>query len=425
MYSLRVVAGLALCASLTLAGVPSAGAAVRPDDLLGDRSVAELAPDAAAQAPDVEAAAGVLMAQDGRVLWARQPDAERAMASTTKIMTAIVALERGSLDEPVVISKRAVSIGESAARLELGATYPLGTLLEAMLLKSGNDASVAIAEHIGGNLEGFVALMNEKAEQLGLVHTSFANPHGLDEAGHYASATDLATLARYAMTNSEFRRMAALESITIETADGREEFENGNLLIGTLEGATGVKTGWTSRAGYCLVASAERNGTELYAVVLGADDEMGRFQQTGLLLEWGFVHFGEQRLAETGEVLGQVAVADYLDRSIDAVVGVPANMPVFDLAGEVTRTVTLPERVDAPIARGDRLGTLSLVQGQRLIAQVPLISVVDVRRPTLPERIWISIVRAWRSVFGDAANAGVVSALTCEARAIVAEGTRG
>lgn len=380
--------------------VAPAAAVVRPDDRVGDLPVSELGAEHAARAPDIAAAAGVLMTEDGRILWAREADRERAMASTTKIMTAIVALENAALDEQVTVSQGATRIGEAAAKLKPGGTYPLGTLLEALLVKSGNDASVAVAEHVGGSVEGFVEMMNAKAEQLGLEHTSFANPHGLDAEGHHTSATDLATLARYAMANDEFRRMVGLEEIVIDGADGPQELENGNLLIGTLEGATGVKTGWTSRAGYSLVASAERRGIELYAVVLGAADEMDRFQQAGLLLEWGFLHYTEQRLAETGEVLGTVRVADYLDREIDAVVGVPASLPVFDLSGEVTRTVSIKESVDAPVARGDRLGTLSLVQGGRLIEQVPLIAVEDVRRPTLPERAWIAIVRAWRSVFG-------------------------
>jgi D-alanyl-D-alanine carboxypeptidase (penicillin-binding protein 5/6) len=389
-----------LCAILVLGSLGSAVAVVRPDDIVGDARVSELSAEIAAKAPDIGAAAGVLMTEDGRILWARDADLERAMASTTKIMTAIVALENGSLDEQVVITRRAARIGESAARLEEGATYPLGTLLEAMLVKSGNDASVAVAEHVGGSVEGFVAMMNDKASQLGLEHTSFANPHGLDAEGHHTSAADLATLARYAMSNDEFRRMVALEEIVIDGEDGPQELENSNLLIGTVEGATGVKTGWTSRAGYCLVGSAERQDAELFAVILGTADEMDRFQQAGLLLEWGFVHYAEQHLADTGEVLAKVRVADYLDRSVEAVVGAPANLPVFDLSGEVTRTVSVPESVDAPIARGDRLGTLSIVQGDRLLAQVPLIAVTDVRRPTLPERVWIAIVRMWRSAFG-------------------------
>ena len=400
---------LLLAAILVLGVAAPAFGIVRPTDTLGDVAVSDMPAESASAAPDLDAAAGVLMASDGRILWSRSPDEERAMASTTKIMTAIVALENASLDEPIVVSQRAATIGEAAARLKAGETYPLRTLLEAMLVKSGNDASVAVAEHIGGSVEGFAAMMNDKAAQLGLEHTSFVNPHGLDAPGHYTSAADLATLARYAMANDEFRRMVALESVVIEASAGPQELENGNLLIGTLEGATGVKTGWTSRAGYSLVASAERGGIELFAVVLGTQDEMERFQQAGLLLEWGFVHYAEQRLAETGEVLGTLPVSDYLDREIEAVVGVPAALPVFDLAGEVTRSVTLPESVDAPIARGDRLGTLSLVQGERLIAQVPLIAVEDVRRPTWPERAWIAIVRAWRSVFGTSPETVPVS----------------
>jgi serine-type D-Ala-D-Ala carboxypeptidase (penicillin-binding protein 5/6) len=400
---------LLLAAILLLGVVAPAFAVVRPTDTLGDMAVSDMPEESASKAPDLDAAAGVLMASDGRILWSRSPDEERAMASTTKIMTAIVALENASLDEPILVSPRAATIGEAAARLKAGETYPLRTLLEAMLVKSGNDASIAVAEHIGGSVEGFAAMMNDKAAQLGLEHTSFVNPHGLDAPGHYTSAADLATLARYAMANDEFRRMVALESVVIDGSAGPQELENGNLLIGTLEGATGVKTGWTSRAGYSLVASAERRGIELFAVVLGTQDEMERFQQAGLLLEWGFVHYVEQRLAESGEVLGTLPVSDYLDREIEAVVGVPAALPVFDLAGEVTRAVTLPESVDAPIARGDRLGTLSLVQGERLIAQVPLIAVEDVRRPTWPERAWIAIVRAWRSVFGTSPEAVPVS----------------
>lgn len=392
-------------AVLVLAIAAPAQGVVRPTDRLGDAAVADLPAEAASKAPDLDAAAGVLMTADGRVLWSRSPDEERAMASTTKIMTAIVALENASLDEPVVVSQRAASIGEAAARLRAGGTYPLGTLLEAMLVKSGNDASIAIAEHVGGGVEGFAGMMNDKADQLGLENSAFVNPHGLDAPGHYTSAADLATLARYAMANDEFRRMVALESVTIDSQSGPVELENSNVLIGTLEGATGVKTGWTSRAGYSLVASAERGGIELFAVILGMPDEMERFQEAGLLLEWGFVHYGEERLAESGEVLGTLPVADYLDRRIEAVVGVPAALPVFDLAGGVTRTVTLPESVDAPIARGDRLGTLSLVQGERLIAQVPLIAIEDVRRPTWPERAWIAIVRAWRSVFDSPGEA--------------------
>ena len=390
-----------LLAAVLLGGAPlDARAAARPTDLIAGVPVSEHTADVAAAAPDLGAATGVLMTDDGRVLWARAPREERPMASTTKIMTAVVALERGNLADEVTVSSRAAAIGGASVGLGAGDRHSLGDLLEALLVVSGNDAAVAIAEHVAGSVEEFVTLMNETAERLGLEDTAFANAHGLDAPGHHTSAMDLATVARYAMGMDEFRRAVGVKEMTFGAGQESTEYENSNLLIGSVEGATGVKTGWTDRAGYCLVASAERGGIELFAVVLGTRTAMERYQQATLLLEWGFVHYAGRRLAETGEVVGEVVVSDYLDMSVDAVVGVPADVPVFDLAGEVTRRVQLAESVDAPLARGDRLGTLSFVQGDRLITQVPLIAIVDVRRPTLPERVWIALVRAWRSLFG-------------------------
>ena len=393
---------IALIAVSVLVGsaVPSA-AIVSEKDILGDLPVGSVSEETTRIAPDVGMEAGILVASNGRVLWAREPDQERAMASTTKIMTAVVAFEQGTLDELVTVSSRAAGIGESAARLRAGESYPLSTLLEAILVRSGNDASIAIAEHIAGSVEKFAELMNAKAVELGLEHTHFANPHGLDAEDHYTSAADLATLARYAMGKPEFRRMVGLESTVVPNTDGPGELENSNLLITTLEGATGVKTGWTGRAGYCLVASAEREGMELFAVVLGTDDEMQRFQQAGLLLEWGFFHYTEQRLAESGESVESIEVADYLDASLEVVVEKPVAVRVFEPAGPVQRVISLPETIEAPVTARERIGTLSFIQGERLVAQVALVAAEEVRRPSLPERLWISIVRAWRSVFGE------------------------
>jgi D-alanyl-D-alanine carboxypeptidase len=169
--------------------------------------------------------------------------------------------------------------------------------------------------------------------------------------------------------------------IEVRTARG---VENSNLLIGTLEGATGVKTGWTSRAGYSLVGSAERGGIELFAVILGTPTRWTASSRPAA------ARVGVRPLRRAAgwprpeRCSAKVRRRDYLDRSVEAVVGVPANLPVFDLAGEVTRTVSVPESVDAPIARGDRLGTLSLVQGDRLIAQVPLIAIEDVKARPCP-----------------------------------------
>lgn len=354
-------------------------------------------------APDVEMASGVLVAPDGRELWSRAADESRAMASTTKIMTGLLVLERADPDSTVKVSGYAAHVGESGVDLKEGDRYAVRELLEAMLVKSGNDAAIALAEHVAGTEPGFVELMNLRAEELGLTATHFANPHGLDAAEHHTSASDLATLARVAMENPEFRRIVGLDEVTIKGSPGSHELENSNLLIGDYPDATGVKTGWTNDAGYCLVASADRDGIELIAVVLGTEGESVRFDSAKRLLDWGFDHYGTRRLASADESIGTVPVADYLDRSVPAVVASDAVAPVFDLDGEVGRTVALPNSIDAPVAVGQRIGTLSITQGERLLAQVPIVSTSDVPAPGFFEKIWIGLVRAWRSIAGETA----------------------
>ncbi|MBS3956994.1 MAG: D-alanyl-D-alanine carboxypeptidase [Clostridiales bacterium] len=384
-----------------------AHAEVRTSDRIGDRSAAEAPHQQAAFAPSVTAAAGVLVTASGRTLWARNADERRAMASITKVMTALVVRERTSLDELVTVSSRAASVREASARLRDGQTYPVRTLLEAMLVRSGNDAAVALAEHVAGDVGSFVELMNVRAAELGLADTLFANVHGLDAEGHYSSAYDLATLARFAMRDAEIRRMVQLSSLTIDAVGGPTELENSNLLLGTVEGATGVKTGWTSRAGFCLAASAERGGEELFAVVLGTDSETDRFQEAGLLLEWGFARYREERLAEPGELIGRVPVSGYLDVSVSALVGAPVAVRVLDIGGPVVRRVTLRPSLEPPVHTGDRVGTLSFVQGERLIAQIPLVSEDSVNRPSPLTRVHVAAVRIWRSVFGSPPEAQV------------------
>jgi D-alanyl-D-alanine carboxypeptidase (penicillin-binding protein 5/6) len=354
--------------------------------------------------------AGILVSLDGRELWSRNADERRAMASVTKIMTAIVALENSSLDDEVRISARAVAIGESTAGLKSGDTLSVRELLEAMLVKSGNEAAEALAEQIAGSTDAYVGMMNDKAIELGLEDTHFTNPHGLTEPGHYASARDLSVLARYAMGDDEFRRIVGLESVDVDGPGGNAPLANSNLLIGSYDGATGIKTGWTSKAGYCLAASAKRDEIELVAIVLGTGDEFARFTQARALLDWGFTTYSMQRLTAPGESLGVVPVGDYLDRVVPAVTADEVRVPVFAGDGDVVRSVDLYPAVDAPVEPGDRIGTLSVTQGERLLASVPLVSSVEVEKPDVFEQIWIMLVRGWRSVFGGQLVAEPVSA---------------
>ncbi len=355
--------------------------------------------------------AGALRTGDGRTLWDRGADAERAMASTTKIMTALVVLDRTELTERVTVTGGAAGVGEAEAGLVAGESYTVQQLLEAMLVRSGNDAAFALAEHVAGDENAFVALMNEKAVELGLSHTAFTNPHGLDEDGHHTSAADLATLTTVAMADPRFAAIVNMPRVSV-TAGGRTTtFDNSNKLLGTYEGATGVKTGWTSDAGYCLVASAQRGSISFIAVVLGTSSEDARFEQARTLLDWGFAHYAETQVASKETTAALVPVTDYLDRTVTAKVAEDAVVPVFDLDGEVVSRVDMIREVEAPVVAGQRLGTLTVVQGERLLAQVPIVAAGDVPAPDAWDAAGIWFTRLWRRVFGGDLQASAVPVL--------------
>ncbi len=351
-------------------------------------------------APDVEMRAGILVTGDGRELWSRAATGTTAIASVTKVMTALVVLKKTRLEEQITVPAAASRMGESSAKLEPGQAVSVRKLLEAMLVRSGNDAAMTLAHHAGGSEPGFVALMNEEAGELGLEDTQFANSHGLDESGHFSSAADVAVLSRAAMRVPEFRRIVGLRRITIDGPSGEVLIEASNELLGSYRGAIGVKTGWTDDAGYCLVAAAERGGIQLMAVVLGAQGPRSRFRQAERLLDWGFANYLDRQLTSAGETAGVVPVADWLDVGVPVVVAETTRAPVFDVDGEVTRRLALPKSVRAPVRSGDKLGMLTLVQGERLLARVPLVAAADVPEPSPLQRFRIGLIRLWRRLAG-------------------------
>lgn len=236
-----------------------------------------------------------------------ESDAEnrRAMASTTKLMTALVVMDRASLDDSVLISENAAATGEAEIDLIAGEEWTVRELVTAMLVRSANDAAVALAEHVGGDVDGFVVLMNGKAAQLGLDDTRFANPHGLDAPGHYSSARDLLDMGRAAAADPFLADVMNTRVATLPAdPDGNERVaRTTNDLIGTYEGAFGVKTGFTDDAGLVLIAAAERDGRRLYAVVMGSEDH---FADAAALLSYGFRSFGIFALVEAGEQYAEV-----------------------------------------------------------------------------------------------------------------------
>jgi len=238
--------------------------------------------------PGIGAHSYILMdGQTGQVLAQRKAWTKRAPASTTKIVTGIIALEAENMDSPVKVSPKAAATGEASLGLEEGEVLTLEALLYGALLCSGNDACVAISEHIAGSEEAFSFLMNQKAFLVEAVDSTFINPHGLPARGHHSTAYDLALLARYSLRNPQFGKIVSTKSKVINTItpNKKRHLSNTNQLLWGTAGANGVKTGTTIEAGKCLVASATRDGRQLITVVLKSPD---RYRDTIKLMDYGF-----------------------------------------------------------------------------------------------------------------------------------------
>ena len=230
-----------------------------------------------------------------RIIYGKNNNIKCAMASTTKIMTAIIAIENNniSLDGETIVSQRAASVGGSRLGLKKGDKITNKELLYGLMLKSGNDAAIAIAEEIGGSVEGFVKMMNNKAQDLDLNNTHFVTPHGLDNPEHYTTATELAILTDYALSNQLFKEIVSTKTYTIRINGNPITINNTNELLGVLNGVVGVKTGFTNGAGRCLVTETVRGKRDLIVIVLGADTKKDRTRDSIRLIEYGFSEFKE------------------------------------------------------------------------------------------------------------------------------------
>lgn len=250
--------------------------------------------------PTLTADSWVLYDADAELILAgSSADERRPMASTTKIMTALVALKYGDLSDLVTISERAAEVGEAEVGLIPGERLRLELLVTALVVRSANDAAMAVAEHIGGSVEGFVQMMNDEAQAMGLENTYFENPHGLDGDRHYSSARDLLEMALAAMSYPEFRQMTTTTETRFPPApDGIERvLRTTNKLLEEYPGTIGVKTGYTGRAGLVFVAGAEREERTLFSVVMGSE---GHFADTRRLLDWGFESFRSVAIVSSG-----------------------------------------------------------------------------------------------------------------------------
>ena len=236
--------------------------------------------------------------KSGEVIWGKDEHKRTAMASTTKIMTAIVTLENCDLTQTVTISKKSAGTGGSRLGLKADDKITMNDLLYGLMLKSGNDAAVAIAETVGGSVEGFAELMNEKAKELKLENTHYVTPHGLDDPEHYTTAVELAKLADYALQNETFAKIVNTKNYTVTINGYPKSISNTNELLGYLEGVNGVKTGFTNNAGRCLVTSVNRNGFEIITVILQADTKKFRTADSIKLIEYIYKNYEPVNIKE-------------------------------------------------------------------------------------------------------------------------------
>jgi len=324
-------------------------------------------------APTISAEAGILLeASSQSVLLDVHADDRLPMASTTKIMTALVALENcPDLSRVVQISEKAVGIEGSSVYLKAGEKLTMEQLLHALLLESANDAAAAIAIEIAGDIPAFSDMMNETANRLGLNSTHFTNPHGLDHEEHYTTAHDLAVLTCHALQNPDFARIVSTYKTTIPMNEGEgcRVLVNHNRLLRCYDGAVGVKTGYTKRCGRCLVSAAQRNGITMVAVTLNAPDD---WQDHTAMLDYGFSRYTMETLAEAGQFRYELPCLGGTSESITAVNSDILQLPLPVDHEQVSVTVQANRYICAPVRAGDSVGILDFYCGEKLLASIPL-----------------------------------------------------
>lgn len=335
--------------------------------------------NAKAESVDVSAASAIVLeASTGRVLYEKNAHEKMPMASTTKVMTALVALDYGNLSDVVTVSKNASGVEGSSIWLSAGEKMTLSDMLYGLMLASGNDAAVAIAEHVGGSLDGFVELMNKKAQEIGAYNTHFANPNGLPAEGHYTTAFDLALICARAMQNENFCEIVKTQYKTLpwEGHEWDRVVKNKNKILWNYEGGNGIKTGYTKEAGKCLTAAAQRDSMQLVSVVLSAPD---MFNDCMALMDYGFKNYNNRVIMEAGEYIGDVTVEDGTEDRFSVYTDKDIMYPLTDIEYEqIKRRVNLEEKVKAPVSMGQLVGTIDLWLGENRLYSVELKSAYQI-----------------------------------------------
>ena len=328
--------------------------------------------------PNISAESAALIdVASGRMLYSKNGDKKMRIASLTKTMTAIVAIETGQLKEEVTVPPEAVGVEGSSIYLKKNEKLTLEELLYGLMLRSGNDAAVAVATHVGGSVPGFVYLMNEKAALIGMTHTNFTNPHGLDDSNmHYSTAEDMALLSAYALRNPTFRQIVStkVKDISWEGEEYDRRLLNKNKLLHLYNGADGVKTGYTKLAKRCLASSATRDGRQLAAITLNAPDD---WNDSAQLLDWGFRHFAMKEFVQYGETI-QPEPAITVKEGVQLVTTNAFRYPLKpEEIPDVKKRMVMSESVVTERMNGQIIGFLQFHFRDQMIGQVPLKVQVD------------------------------------------------
>ncbi|MBE6598410.1 MAG: D-alanyl-D-alanine carboxypeptidase [Ruminococcaceae bacterium] len=329
-------------------------------------------------APSLSAQAAVVTA-DGEIIMSKNADKRLPMASTTKIMTALVAIESGDITREVRIDRRACGVEGSSVYLTEGEVLTLEDLLYALMLESANDAAAAIACEVGGGIAEFAEMMNRTAEKLGLWDTHFMNPHGLDDPEHYTTASDLARLTDYALRNETFAKIVSTykKTIPLHGDEGVRLLLNHNRLLKQYDDVIGVKTGFTKRSGRCLVSAARRDDFTVVAVTLNAPDD---WKDHRAMQEYGFSLYTRRTLAKEGGITAEIACPT-AENGIVTLTNREALVLCLPRDGEITYYVEAPHFVFPPVCEGEVLGRAVFCCDGREIGELPLYASVEVPEP--------------------------------------------
>lgn len=339
---------------------------------------------------DIKSQSAVLIdANTGKLLYQKNPREKLEPASITKIMTLLLAFEaidsgEISLTDKVKISERAWKTGGSQVFLSSEEEQTVETLLKCITIASANDASVAIAEYIGGSVEGFVKMMNQKAKFLGMKDTNFTNPHGLSDPNHYTTAIDIAVMSRELVKHKKFFEWSTVWMDYLEHTDKKRDMTmlaNTNKLLGKYEGLDGLKTGFHQKAGFCFVGTAKQNNLRLISVVLNAENSKQRFQDTINLLDYGFGNFKSTPIVNKGSVKRNLPVEKGTEDHVNIIAA--EDFSILTEKGhqnDVKTTVELPEKLIAPIKKGQKVGVIKVKQKNKTIKQIDLVAAINVEK---------------------------------------------